>query len=92
MQPTVTCGLSLCGLLNHERELYQNGWIKQDAIWVQTLWGPTSHVLAKGPDPPWEAAILWDNILVICNGAAVMQPLATSTVVTCLLLTNQATG
>ena len=31
-----------------------NGWLDRDAVWRRDLWGPKTHCIRWGPDPPRE--------------------------------------
>jgi len=50
---SVVC-LSVC----HSSEHCRNGWTDEMPFGLRTHVGPGNHVLHRGPDPPWEEAML----------------------------------
>jgi len=76
----------------YNREPYKNGRTNQGAIWGVEWCGPKDHVLDGrldlthghfGGDMLWHAQTYWQSTCLLLF-AAVMWPLATNTVATCI--------
>jgi len=86
-------GLSICMSGWHNYEPYRNGWTNQGDIWLR--WGQKKNVLSGGPHHPAGKGTFGGNTLVcpdlaaisilnlIRTSAALMWPVAASTVATC---------
>jgi len=54
---SVVCRL-VCQSICHSSEPCKNGCTDQDGVWVEDSGGPKEPCITRGPDPPWEWAIL----------------------------------